>query len=69
MLPTYAHFENMITKVSPKVLSNSQKSSKTAKNHHDQNLLLDTKVVHRKRLLSMHNINYWYKDCAFSIPN
>ena len=31
MLPTYAHFENMITKVSPKVLPNSQKSSKTAK--------------------------------------
>ena len=31
MLPTYAYFENMITKVSPKVLPNSQKSSKIAK--------------------------------------
>ena len=31
MLPTYALFENMKTNVSPKVLPNSQKSSKTAK--------------------------------------
>ena len=69
MPPTYAHFENIITNVSPKVLPNSQKSSKTAKKSSRSKPTFRHQSCTPQTSPEYAQYQLLIQRCVFSIPN